>query len=101
MAQDFTPKRLQIAGRAVDAATEIVQSIVALRECAYDLSQTGGAFDDADFASSYPHLDAATINTLLSTGIQALATASATRLDPTDPASATLDDVMRRVKRGS
>jgi hypothetical protein len=94
------PKRLRLGGRAVDAAGLLVRAIVELREVSFDLAQTGGAFDPADFAGSdIQHVDASLLNQLCSLGIVALGQASASPIDPNDPESPTLDDVMRAVKR--
>lgn len=97
---NYIPKKLRIVQRATGHVDSIVNGIVGLRECAWDIAQTDGALIQTDFdGSDMQHINADTFNLLLSLGIQRLAEVAMTPIDSEDPNSPTLDDVMRHVKR--
>jgi hypothetical protein len=95
MAQNFVPKRQDIASKAIEAATNIENALVALQQSSLDLAQTGGNFQDTDFdGTSYEYTNAYNMNVLLQTVTPALAAFLQT-------GTPLYDNVLRFVKTGS
>jgi hypothetical protein len=102
VAQNLIPKRQQIALKAVNAATQIVNAVTTLEQASADLAQTGGTFEVGDFdgAAGLEHMSPSVIDTLLGPVVVALGMARDTHLDSADPTSPTIGAILRQAKQG-
>lgn len=99
MAEDYTAKRRDMATRAVDRTTQLVDSIRALQGLRADLTEVGGGFEDSDFeGTNLGHLNAWKLNTLLNTVVPALDGAADL---PIDEGGVTARSILLAVKRAS
>jgi len=65
MAQDLTAKRLNVASKAMTAATQLVDALNVLLELKEERAVFGGDFQDSDFASTaLKHVTASMVGTL-------------------------------------
>lgn len=94
MAQDFVSKRRDIATKAVKACSAIEGAASDLQQCALDLVQSGGSFQDTDFeGTDKPWLNSYNLNVLLTgllVDLQAWLVAGTPKHD----------DVLRSIKTG-